>query len=453
MNVRKDQRFVGVVAVISLALLAGWIAWRRPANPVVRGRLASEWTADLLSPEYQVRGEAQAALLMLGEEAVPEIRVLLQQRVRAWESLANRFGSSLPFLRSKGADPTLCRRRGAEMISLLEQKGRAAVPELIDTLRYAPAANEAQHALLRVGDAAVEGLVSALRSRYPAVRAQVAHLLKEFPAHEKQYLPPVIARTRDEDFRVRREAAFTLGGSACSHPVVIAALLPLTLASTAEVRAEACRSLGALGERVPEVMAGLSVCFQDVIAVVRLEAAKSFWSLGGECGIAIRVLEGVLPTQEGWQAAYALGRMGPAAAPAVPALIEALKREKVPRVFRTPPSSSFALGQIREPAIPALLAVLEHPQPEVRLAAVLAFNFMGSHALSAVPELQKLLGDPDPEIRQVTAITLASAGAERELVLSSLAECLNAEDIYIRSMAAELLRKIAPDQNWAVASE
>ncbi len=442
-----------MAGVIVAALFASVFFYQRPADPIVRGRPASAWVIDLLSSDYKVRGDAQAALLQLRSAGVPQIRTLLRKSDPVWQKHLGRLASYFPFLQSRGPDAGFYRQRAAEMIGFLGPEGISAVPDLAESLVYPEARVEAERALLHVGDAAVFGLITALKSRHTEIRAHCARLLKEFPAHQDQFTRPLISALRDEQSSVRKEAAATLGSCSRAGEIVSPALLRLSEDSVAEVRAAACEALGRLDSKSAETEQMLRRAMDDSMPIVRLEAAKAFWVLTRDSATVVPVLSSVLPTQEGWQSAYALGNIGTAAAPAVPALIEVLKREKVPRAFRTPPSSSFALGQIREAAIPALTKVLYDPRPAVRLAAILAFNFMGKHAAAAVPELTRLLQDPESEVRNVTALTLAAAGAERSLVFASLKECLHAEDIYLRSTAAALLREIAPEQDWAVAAE
>jgi HEAT repeat protein len=443
---------VTIPSALIAAFLAVLILGRRPSDPFVSGRPASAWANDLLKADYQTRGNAQAALAQLGEGSVPQLRILLQASTPSWQPYFSRFARLFPFLTAKAPDPGLCRQRGAEMIALLGPRGHDAAPDLIPSLGYTEAADDAERALLRIGDASISAVIAGLRARNPVIRTDCARVLRGL-SHEPRCVAPLLAATRDEEATVRSEAALTLGEFSANDEKIVPALLKLTHDEFAGVRAVSCQSLGKLGRNSPPILEALRAGMRDEIPLVRVEAAKSFWSITGDSGAVMPVLIGVLPTPEGWQAAYALGNMGPEAAPAVPALIEALKREKVPRAFRTPPSTSFALGQIHEPAIAELEKVLDHPRPEVRLAAVLAFGNMGQHARSALPALERLLHDPDDEIRHVTAITLATIGAEREVVLASLADCLHAEDIYMRSTAAALLREIAPEQQWVVAPE
>jgi HEAT repeat protein len=443
---------VTIGSALTAAVVAILILKRQPTDPFVSGRPASAWANDLLKADYQTRGAAQAALGKLGEGAVPQLRILLQARTPSWQPAVSRLATLFPFLKSKTADPGLCRQRGAEMVALLGPVGHAAVSDLIPCLGYPEAADDAERALLRIGDASITEVISGLRARNPAIRTDCARILRGL-RHEAHCVDPLLEATRDEQPTVRSEAALTLGEFGGNAEQIVPALLKLTQDEFAGVRAISCRSLGKLGKNSRPILEALRAGMRDDIPLVRVEAAKSLWSLTRDSAAVVPVLTGVLPTSEGWQAAYALGSMGPEAAPAVPALIEGLKREKVPRAFRTPPSCSFALGQIGEPAIPALEKILDHPRPEVRLAAVLAFGNMGEHARVALPVLERLLHDSDDEVRHVTAITLATIGAGREVVLVSLADCLHAEDIYMRSTAAALLREIAPEQQWVVAPE
>jgi HEAT repeat protein len=450
----KKWTRIGIGGAIVAAIFALVFFWRRPPDPIMRGRPASAWVLDLLSSDYKVRGEAHGALLQLGASGVPQIRILLQRTSPWWQKHLGRFAGLFPFVQSSGPDVGLCRQLGAEMIGLLGVAGIEALPELVDSLAYSQAQLEAERALTHLGDSVVPGLIAALKARNPEIRTHCVKLFREFQARESEFIPPVIDALQDEHFSVRKEAATTLGICGGKYnDIILPALLGAMKDSVAEARAAACEAVGRRGRMSNEIDQALRAGMSDSMPIVRLEAAKAFWWLTYDAQVVVPVLSGVLPTQEGWQAAYALGNIGTAAAPAVSALIEALKREKVPRAFRTPPSSSIALGQIGEPAIPALTEVLDDPRPEVRLAALLAFNFMGEHAAGAMSELTKLLKDGETEIRNVAAITLAGAGAEGSAVFASLKECLYAEDIYLRSTAAALLRKIAPEQEWAVAAE
>jgi HEAT repeat protein len=443
---------LGAAAAIFAAAV---LVFRHPPDPPFEGRLASQWAADLLSSDYSTRSDAQAALSSLGEAAVPQLRVLLRKHngpAQQWLARADRW---LPFLHYQHRDAVLCRQRAAEMAGLLGPKARSAAPELLATLAMDSCASDAERALLRLGPAALPDMERALRSRRPVVRARTAKLFREIPALPGSSVAALVRAARDREPAVRRQVASTLGAPAAGPGARSGVLLRLAGDPAAEVRAAAVESLGRIAAPPARDLAEQAVraALDDPDVAVRLQAAKALWGLERDSAAVLPVLTAILPTGESWQAAYALARMGGEAEPAVPGLVEALRRERVPRPYRTPPSSAFALGQIGAAAIPALAPLLKAADARTRLNAVMAIGFMGRGGGGAVPDLLPLLSDKDAEVRNVTALTLASIGAAREQVLDGLSACLGAEDIYMRSAAAQALREIAPEGNWVVSPE
>jgi HEAT repeat protein len=96
----------------------------------------------------------------------------------------------------------------------------------------------------------------------------------------------------------------------------------------------------------------------------------------------------------------ALGKLGPAAKGAVPALIKGLT--DTDSTVRE--SAAYALLQIRsqpELAVPALVVALRDPVQAVRLQAIVALTVLRPQARAAlvVPALTQALADPDEWIR------------------------------------------------------
>ncbi len=106
-----------------------------------------------------------------------------------------------------------------------------------------------------------------------------------------------------------------------------------------------------------------------------------------------------------WNAARALGKLGPEGIEALPVLIR----------FTTSPEetlrehSAEAIGDIGPTAvegIPALLDCLDDPATKVRRDAVRSLGYIGLGAKSAVPQLKLLLKDPEEMVRQATTDAL-----------------------------------------------
>lgn len=448
----RPRALVALVALATALALSAWWYLQHPADPIIEGRPASAWTADLLSSEYQVRQASQAALQKAAGSAVPQLRLLLRSREPWWGAFAQPLGPVLRPLLGGVENPLLRRQRATEMLALLGPKASGAIPDLIWCLRFPVSAPDAERALVLIGPASAEPLVRALARAEPATRESAARVLREFKPVSPVVLAGLVRATRDPAAPVRIEAVKSLGAAPATEELV-AVVLAAAGDKVPGVRAASLGALGDLGSATPAAQAAALRGLSDLETIVELAAAKTLWKLTGRPDLVVPHLARILSTREGWQAAFVLGDLGAEAAGAVPALIEALQRERVARAFRTPPSSAFALGKIGPAAIPALGALLEAADPVLRLNAVMAFGFMEKRGAAAVPRLLPLLRDQNSEVRHAAAITLAGLGAEASQIVEGLSDCLLAEDIYMRSAAAAVLREIAPEGNWAVPAE
>jgi len=444
-----------VAAGLALAILFFFLAalFRRIPDPFFAGRYASEWAHDLPSGDYKTRSDAQSALQMLGEASAPQIRVMLRKENPPWDGFLERLNGVVPGFKYRSYDATLGKQRAAEMAGLLGANGKAAVPDLIRLLANDQTNVEAERALVRIGSDSVPSLELALQDRNIDVRRRSAALLGEIGQLSKTSIAALIAANHDKAPIVRKEIAVTLARAKPPDDRVMAALLAAAQDLAPEVRAAAFASFGILGRVTADISNALRKGISDPAPGVQLQAAKALWHIEGNESLAVPVLVGVQGTSEGWDAAYALGEIGPRAASAIPALAKILRTERVPRAFRTPPSSAYALGRIGEAAIPTLTSVLTDPDASSRLSAVLAFGFMGRKAAPAAPKLLTLLKDRDADVRHAAALTLPGIGAKSEDIVDALSDCLQADDIYMRFTAAEVLREIAPNRHWVGSSE
>jgi len=99
-----------------------------------------------------------------------------------------------------------------------------------------------------------------------------------------------------------------------------------------------------------------------------------------------------------------LAKLGPAAAPAAPALARALGYPR--RDCYMAGKALVAIGPAAEPAIPELVRALKSDLPICRQYAAFALGIIGESSKCAVPEIAQLLWDSDPFVRGTVAPAL-----------------------------------------------
>ena len=182
-------------------------------------------------------------------------------------------------------------------------------------------------------------------------------------------------------------------------------------------------SAGALGRIKPTpagAVAGLALALKDKVRDVRGNAA---WALarielkGKEAETIVPALIDLLRGENKGSrsiAALALGRIGPAAHQAVPALVREMKREAFDRnfavamgiAFNWGPSATGALGRIGVAAVPALTEALKDKSARTRARAAFALGVVGQPAAAAVPALIQATEDKDKTVRDTAVRSL-----------------------------------------------
>jgi hypothetical protein len=157
---------------------------------------------------------------------------------------------------------------------------------------------------------------------------------------------------------------------------------------------------------------------------------------------ALPVLRRALEQPASASAGHLAGKYGPAAADLVPLIRERLR--DLPAVTGHDSARAglaVALGRIglaAAAAVPDLLQML----PET--AALVALGRIGTAASSAVPALEALLGDPAYRVQVGAAVALHRIGAGPGPLLPVLARHLNGDNHYAATSAAEALAELGP---------
>jgi len=124
----------------------------------------------------------------------------------------------------------------------------------------------------------------------------------------------------------------------------------------------------------------------------------------------------------------------------VGSLIEDLKSPDEAKSGR----ANLALIRVGEPAVPAVLELLQGDDKRLRSTALLTFWGMGEKAKAAVPALIAALQDPDPDIRNGAALALANMGPAALEAVPVLITALGDADRRVRQTAVKALGNIGP---------
>jgi HEAT repeat protein len=434
-----------IAVVIALGVTAALLILPRSTlEDSEKGRAVAAHLRALTSSDYQTRDQAEAALAAIGPDAAPFLIAALDDRPTALETALLRLNRRTGFPRIEALSTPQLRVRAAEQLARLAPHDSAAGPALVRAFTdHSTVVSEAQRSLRRIGaQRAVPELLRALSKRDSRTRRCATEVLRDFGRQASSATPELLHLLTDRSEGVRVQAAHAL--ATVGGPPGIPGLTRALGDKMPAVRAAAANALATLGTDATSACAELHQRLKDKHPDVRVACAKAVWMIQRDADASVPVLIAALQEPVSWEAALVLARIGPSASNAVPALIERLKREKVPRPLRETCVAALALGQIGPASVPALVPVLSNTDPRVRTSAALALGYVGAHAASATPQLVRLLNDPDGDVRRAATLSLGTIDPSRKELVSALLAMANDEDIFLQSLAASTLERIDP---------
>ena len=373
----------------------------------------------------------------LAKAAVPALRLLLRDagaavRLSAAEALARikpRKECVPNLLEGLRGQNGFMSDRTVRALGFLGSHAEAAVPDLIEWIPESGLSWDLHEpvaaALIRIGPTAVPFLVEVLRSDSPRVRAAAAAILGRIGPRAAAAVPALVTALRDGEPEVRKEAAAALTRIGRET----AAALPVLLAMDPDDW-KATEALGRVGAAaVPPLLERLTA------AQARRKASPT-----GEPAIFDTDDPDVLDVIH---SVNALGRVGPAALGALPALLDALADADC-YIRRHAASAIGNLGPGAAAARPALLRALGYEDERVRLLAAGALARLGPGAVAALPVLlEELQAEMDGDRRAEAATYLASVGPEGRDAVPLLTRALRDFDARVRVESAGALWNIA----------
>jgi HEAT repeat protein len=389
--------------------------------------------------------EIGRALKKLGAVVVPDLVTALESEKRTtrlaaartlWEFETEATATIPSFLKGLAGTDAKMRQLCAHGLGRIGAAARQVVPSLLraaadvdPTVR-----SSALYALSRMGlaeDQASAVLKRALGDPDPEVRGWAVSCAKDFPVQPADLLPQLVPLIREiEDWRYGTifEMLARVGPKAT---VAVLHLLALMQDETKPdwARIDAARTLwrieprsGPIVETLVTLLPGNAEAVSDAIRKIGPAAAAAVPGL-------VEVLHGE-DWDSRWAAADALGAIGAEAQSAIPALVAALGHES----GRVASSAGRALKRIGCASIPHLVAALDEPNPRIREFAADALALYGQEARTAIPALERGLQDRDRDVRFWCAVGLGSIAKSPE-VIPLLLEAM------VRSTDAELFKR------------
>lgn len=293
----------------------------------------------------------------------------------------------------------------------------------IEGVRFAAA-----YALGQIGvkdDRAITALKGAMKSDQPFLQVIGAWALVRLDRDDEAIVAEatkrILAGLQADDVNARRAAARALAEINPPPEEVAPVLVKAIHDADPTVIANAVDALASLGPKiVPRLIGALNN--KDL----RLHAARVLGRIGPDAKEAVPALAAALDDAEGEyrrEVQFSLGAIGPAAAPAVPALIESLESDD----DQIRNSAVYALGKIGPAAktsAPALTKLLSSEDDFVRFSALWALVRIDPNdkqlAAAAVPAMVVLLADSRELVRAEAASTLGELGSAAKAALHDL---------------------------------
>lgn len=371
--------------------------------------------AVLRGNDVQLKARALDALGNLGKDAAPAV-----------PAIAALLSSEEAFLAGHPALPYPVAMNAARALAAIGPAAKEAVPDLIAAVRDAGGT----YTWLGISK-------SNLLAREGAVRALVQ------VAPEDRKIIPVLRDALDQDDWVSTAAA----GALATFGPRAATALPQLL-KTMEKRKSRCQlaAAAAIVTIQPNRAQAMEVFFEGLSAEQNYPDAEDWMIIQAALDALpderhraipslIRLMRlpsfGYWPVRRG--AAQALGNMGPAAAQAIPALVDALDDDVIQ------PDVISALSRIATAQSAELTHALKNRSGEMSAAAATVLG----HFPQAVPALIEASQDQRATVRAAAAAGLGNLGADAQPARSELERLLGDEYRTVQEAAQRALNQIA----------
>ncbi|MHB8952480.1 MAG: HEAT repeat domain-containing protein [Pirellulaceae bacterium] len=340
----------------------------------------------------------------------------------------------------------------AAAVLTLAEAGEAAVPGLISALDDPDAAYWACLGLSEIGPQAapaVPKLGSLLESEEPEVRMQALVALAAIGPASQAVTEKIIARLSDDDVPgVRYAAAYALGSigdKAQGMPALAQAMgqedeFLRIAAAWAYVRLVEGESTPLLDKAAKIVIDSLASNNHHVRDLATRALADPDIPAAAVRPAFRKVLRGIRDPAKLMEIVDALASLGPRV---VPLCIQSLEERGPLRFYAL--QLLIKVGPEAAPAVPALVTTLHDPEPQLRREALFALGAIGAASATATDTIATLLTDKDEEVRHAACYALGKIGPEARAALPKLRAAMETEDEFLRLAAVWASLKITPE--------
>jgi HEAT repeat protein len=331
-------------------------------------------------------------------------------------------------------------------------KAESAIPALIQALededqgeagaRY-PVWVLASMALAETGPKAVPQLITALQSTNAQVCRGAAVALYGIGPEAKSAVPALTEVLKRDNVDLQRAAVSALGSIGPEAKAAVPTMIPLLDSEDFHTQYFTERALGAIGPEARSAVPALRRKLKEGAPSVRRHAATALGDIGPDIGkeglqsLLDALKDPLQPIRE--DAVIALGKLGPFAQPAIPAIEEATVQDTIGARAQAAKSLWLLTGKT-DIAVPALIEELDEFRKPIVAAKIL--GEIGPPAAAAVPTLTERLKSKDEEIRLCAARALGHIGPAAQAAVSVLKELREDPDPLVGEAATEALNQI-----------
>jgi HEAT repeat protein len=301
----------------------------------------------------------------------------------------------------------------------------------------------ADYALAAIGEAAIPALVDTLKTGTRDGRYEAVETLMRIGSPAKDAVSELSELVRDGklDLEIRQRGVEALGSIGPAAKAAVPMLLELLKGNSDPLRYYAALNIIEVAPKDPQVVAGLIQALREPNYPKGQEAALVALSrIGPAAKPALPVLIETVSASAAavplrCDAAETITRLKKDAAPVVPVLIKLLKDAQQPLELRI--RIAYTLGFLHEtgkPALPVFCELLREPLHDGLGSALL--KGLAGFGEDSVPELVRVVKDGKPNLRMVAIGELKELGNAANAALPTLEKVQNQdEDPHMRTLA------------------